>query len=124
MRFTVLTPTYNRSHLLSRAFNSLCAQTFRDFEWLIVDDGSTDDTEKLVRLWKAFFPIRYFWKPNGGLHTALNFGVACAQGEFITELDSDDECIPTALERFDHHWTATRPRPLRWPRMHLPRSKP
>jgi glycosyltransferase involved in cell wall biosynthesis len=104
MRFTVLTPTYNRAYTLGRVYESLCAQTFHDFEWIIVDDGSTDGTGDLVSSWKPYFPIRYFWKPNGGKHTAMNLGVANASGEFILSFDSDDRCIPTALERFDYHW--------------------
>lgn len=104
MRFTVLTPTYNRAHLLTRAFSSLRAQTFRDFEWLIVDDGSTDSTRELVASWKPEFPIRYHWKPNGGKHTAVNLGVGMATGDFIAQLDSDDTCLPHSLERLNHHW--------------------
>jgi glycosyltransferase involved in cell wall biosynthesis len=104
MRFTVLTPTYNRAHTLGRVYGSLCAQTFHDFEWVIVDDGSTDRTRELVAPWKPFFAIRYFWKPNGGKHTAVNLGVSLAEGEFILIFDSDDRCVPDALERFDHHW--------------------
>ncbi len=104
MRFTVLTTTYNRAHILGRVHESLCAQTFRDFEWLIVDDGSTDGTKDLVSSWKPFFPIRYFWKPNGGKHTAMNLGVSVAGGEFALFFDSDDRCIPKTLERFDYHW--------------------
>jgi glycosyltransferase involved in cell wall biosynthesis len=104
VRFTILTPTFNRAHLLGRAYESLCAQTFRDFEWLIVDDGSTDNTRELVSSWKADFPIRYHWKPNGGMHTALNLGVALAAGDLTCQLDSDDTCSPRALETFDRHW--------------------
>src|SRR5579883_1323984 len=104
MRFTVLTPTYNRVGYLGRVYESLCAQTFRDFEWIIVDDGSTDGTQELVSSWKPFFPIRYTWKPNGGKHTAVNVGVAMAAGEFTLILDSDDHCIPHTLERLDYHW--------------------
>ncbi len=104
MRFTVLTATYNRGATLARVYESLCAQTFRDFEWLIVDDGSTDNTKELVQSWKAFFPIRYLWKANGGKHTAWNLGVASAQGEFVLNFDSDDACVPNALERFDTGW--------------------
>jgi glycosyltransferase involved in cell wall biosynthesis len=85
-------------------YQSLCAQTFRDFEWVIVDDGSMDGTRELVTSWKPFFPIRYTWKPNGGMHTALNVGTRDAQGEFITQVDSDDYCVPHALERFDNRW--------------------
>jgi glycosyltransferase involved in cell wall biosynthesis len=103
-RFTVLTPTFNRAHTLGRVYESLCTQTFCDFEWVIVDDGSTDDTEKLVRGWRSSFSIRYLWKPNGGKHSAMNAGVAAARGEFVLFFDSDDRCTPNALERFDYRW--------------------
>jgi glycosyltransferase involved in cell wall biosynthesis len=104
MRFTVLTPTFNRAHTLGQVYESLCAQTFRDFEWVIADDGSTDGTRELVATWKPFFPIRYLWQPNRGKHTAMNLGVANSAGEFVLFFDSDDRCIPGALERFDYHW--------------------
>jgi glycosyltransferase involved in cell wall biosynthesis len=104
MKYTVLTPTYNRQHTLSRVFESLQVQTLRDFEWIIVDDGSTDDTGSLVKSWKTFFPIRYVWKPNGGKHSAINVGVSMARGEFLVIFDSDDACTPNALERFHYHW--------------------
>jgi glycosyltransferase involved in cell wall biosynthesis len=104
MRFTVLTPTYNRAHCLERVYKSLCAQTFRDFEWVIVDDGSTDGTRDLVASWKPFFRIRYRWKPNGGMHTAINVGMREAVGEFIALMDDDDYCVPNALERLDERW--------------------
>jgi len=104
MRFSVVTATYNRAHTLGSVYESLFAQTFRDFEWVIVDDGSTDRTSELVASWKADFPLRYFWKPNGGQHTAENLGVAKAAGEFVLFFDSDDRCVPTTLERFDYHW--------------------
>ncbi len=104
MRFTVLTATYNRAHLLEGVYRSLCSQTFPDFEWVIVDDGSTDGTRELVASWKSFFPIRYTWKPNGGKHTAINIGVQQAAGEFVLIFDSDDRCVPRALERFDCRW--------------------
>jgi glycosyltransferase involved in cell wall biosynthesis len=104
MRFTVLTPTYNRAHTLGRVYEALCAQTFRDFEWVIVDDGSSDGTNELVASWESSFPIRYFWKPNGGMCTALNLGIRQAEAEFVLQLDDDDDCTPNALERFDYHW--------------------
>lgn len=71
--FTVFTPTYNRAHLLPRAYDSLRKQTFRDFEWLIVDDGSTDDTETLVKQWQqeAEFPIRYYRQEKQGRECCL-----------------------------------------------------
>lgn len=104
--FTVFTPTYNRAHTLWRVYDSLKAQTFRDFEWLIVDDGSSDGTEDMVRQWMktSNFSIRYFYQNNQGKHIAFNRGVSEANGELFLTLDSDDTCVPHALERFHHHW--------------------
>jgi glycosyltransferase involved in cell wall biosynthesis len=105
-RFTVLTPTYNRASTLPRVYAGLKAQTFRDFEWLIVDDGSSDGTGDLVRGWQAEAPfeIRYFCQENAGKHVAMNMGVREASGELFVSLDSDDAALPHALERFDKHW--------------------
>src|SRR5579863_3361604 len=104
--FTVFTPTYNRADTLPRVYESLKAQTFRDFEWLIVDDGSTDDTREIVAKWQAEadFPIRYIYQPNQGKPTATNRGVREAAGELFLTLDSDDSCMPQALERLKFHW--------------------
>ena len=104
--FTVFTPTYNRAHTLHRVYKSLKAQTYRNFEWLIVDDGSTDNTYKLVEKWQEenLFPIRYLYQKNSGKHIAFNRGVREAKGELFLNLDSDDGCIPQALERFLYHW--------------------
>jgi glycosyltransferase involved in cell wall biosynthesis len=106
--FTVFTPTYDRAHTLHRVYRSLFAQTFRDFEWLIVDDGSTDDTAAVVKLWQqeATFPIRYFYQQNQGKHVAFNRGVRNARGHLFLPLDSDDECTRDALERFLLNWHA------------------
>src|SRR5260221_4826788 len=104
--FTVFTPTFNRCSTLNRAYETLRLQTFRDFEWLIVDDGSTDGTRELVEKWRAIseFPIRYIYQENQGKPTAFNHGVREAQGELFLTLDSDDACVPQALERFKYHW--------------------
>jgi glycosyltransferase involved in cell wall biosynthesis len=104
--FTIFTPTYNRANTLHRVYDSLRDQTFRDFEWLVIDDGSTDRTDALIRSWQqdADFPIRYIWQPNQGKHVAFNRAVQEAMGELFLPLDSDDACIPTALERLYYHW--------------------
>jgi glycosyltransferase involved in cell wall biosynthesis len=109
--FTVFTATFNRAHTLHGVYESLIPQTFRDFEWLVIDDGSTDDTRSLVERWQAEadFPIRYFYKPNGGLHTAWNTAVDLAQGRLFLRLDSDDSCTPDALQVFHDAWESIDP---------------
>jgi glycosyltransferase involved in cell wall biosynthesis len=104
--FTVFTPTFNRAQTLSRVYESLLVQTFRDFEWLVIDDGSTDGTKQLVQSWQAnsSFPIRYVYQQNQGKPAACNLAALEAQGEFLLTLDSDDACVPQALERFKYHW--------------------
>ncbi|MGD0420700.1 MAG: glycosyltransferase family 2 protein [Xanthobacteraceae bacterium] len=104
--FTVFTATYNRAHTIHRVFGSLRAQTLRDFEWLIVDDGSTDNTAALIADWanEADFPIRYFRQDHSGKHFAHNLAVREARGEFFLPLDSDDACIPEALARLANLW--------------------
>lgn len=108
LQFTVFTPTYNRTHTLHRVYDSLCAQTCRDFEWLVVDDGSTDGTAALIAQWAdtADFPIRYFRQENSGKHIAHNRGVAAARGVLFAPLDSDDALLPDALERIARYWNA------------------
>ena len=104
--FTVFTPTYNRARTLPRVWESLKSQTFRDFEWLVIDDGSTDDTEALVAgyLREAPFSIRYIKQTNQHKKAAFNRAAKEAQGEVLLCFDSDDGCLPTALERFWWHW--------------------
>jgi glycosyltransferase involved in cell wall biosynthesis len=104
--FTVYTGTRNRAHTLSRPYDSLCSQTYRDFEWLIIDNDSTDGTQELVAKWQAEadFPIRYIRHENRGHHGSSNRAVEEARGELFLTLDSDDGCIPTALERFKAIW--------------------
>src|ERR1700687_2026026 len=106
--FTVFTPTYNRAGTLPRVYESLRLQTFRDFEWLVVDDGSKDNTEELIKEWqaKAEFPIRYIRPQNQGKPAATNRATQEAQGEFIATVDSDDACVPESLERLKYHWDA------------------
>jgi len=104
--FTVFTPTYNRAHTLHGVYKSLCDQTFTDFEWVIVDDGSEDTTERLVREWERQnkILIRYFKQENQGKHSAHNFGVDNANGYLFLVFDSDDRCVPSALETFRYYW--------------------
>jgi len=103
---TVFTPTYNRAHTLPRVYESLCRQTVRDFLWLVIDDGSIDDTRALVRHWQAEadFRIDYGYQPNRGKHNAHNAAVARATTELFCILDSDDELLPHAVERITGAW--------------------
>lgn len=104
MRFTVFTPAYNRGYIIEQLYESLCRQTFRDFEWIVVDDGSTDNTEEVMQDLMArenFFPIIYKKQPNGGKHRAWNRGVELASGELFFGCDSDDYLTDDALEIAD-----------------------
>ena len=105
-RFTVFTPTYNRSHTLHRVYESLVAQTYSDFEWLVIDDGSTDDTRSRIETWQTIapFPIRYIYQNPQGKHAAYNRAALESKGEFLVCLDSDDSCLPYALERMKIRW--------------------
>lgn len=102
-RISVFTPTYNRAYRLESLYRSLCRQKFADFEWLVVDDGSTDDTEDLVYKWRkeAHFRIQYYKTENGGKHRAINYGLDRADGELFFTVDSDDELTEDALEKID-----------------------
>ena len=97
---TVLTPTYNRANNLIKCYNSLLYQTVKDFEWLIVDDGSVDDTMSVVNTFisEKKISIRYIHKDNGGKHTALNYGVKQINTELTVVLDSDDYFSKDAIQ--------------------------
>lgn len=97
---TVLTPTYNRAYILSRAFESLCKQTDMRFEWVVVDDGSKDNTTEVLKEFaaKAPFEIRAFYQENAGKHAASNKGAEVAKGEWLIVLDSDDALTPDAIQ--------------------------
>jgi glycosyltransferase involved in cell wall biosynthesis len=103
---TVLTPTYNRANTLPRTFEGLLHQTFRDFEWLIIDDGSSDGTDALVKdmIARAPFPVRYQWQRNEGKHMAVNNGVRMATGEFLVIVDSDDWLLADGLHTLCSAW--------------------
>jgi glycosyltransferase involved in cell wall biosynthesis len=100
-KFSIVTPTYNRAHLLANAYASLEGQTLRDLEWIVVDDGSTDDTREVVQALKAAAPfsIHYLAQANSGKHVAVNRGVGLAKGFFIGILDSDDCYTEDAMAR-------------------------
>lgn len=102
MYFTVCIPTYNRGYILHRALESLENQSFDDFEVIVVDDGSRDDTKEKVDNYKiqSKLNIRYFYKNNGGKHTALNLGIKEACGKYFIILDSDDILTKDCLEFF------------------------
>lgn len=103
---TVFTPTYNRSNTLNRVYESLTKQTYNNFEWVIVDDGSTDNTKELVKTFceNADFPITYCYQQNAGKHNAINKGVTLAKGDMFIIADSDDSFIPESLETFVNCW--------------------
>lgn len=108
MRLTVVTPTYNRAHTLQRCYDSLKIQTFKDFEWIVVDDGSEDETREMVKgfMHDAQFQVRYVYKPNGGKPSAVNAGVELARGEMLLVLDSDDTVPSNGFEKFFAAWDA------------------
>lgn len=103
---SIITPTYNRAHTLPALYKSLQLQTDKDFEWIVVDDGSIDGTEVIVDKWakeNELFPIRYFKQENGGKHRALNRGIPLAIGEFIFIVDSDDYLTHDAISFINSH---------------------
>ena len=98
---TVLTPSYNRAYILPKLYESLKNQTSKDFEWIIIDDGSSDETENLVNKWigkKELFRISYIKQENGGKHRALNCGVRIARYDYCFIVDSDDYLTLNAID--------------------------
>ncbi|MAB58277.1 MAG: glycosyl transferase [Aequorivita sp.] len=98
--YTLFTPTYNRCITLKRLYNSLLSQHYKNFEWLIVDDGSTDETELLIRdfIEENKIEIVYIKQENGGKHRAINKGLEVAKGEYFFIVDSDDYLPSNSLE--------------------------
>src|SRR5690554_1121767 len=103
---TVFTPTFNRAHLLPRLYDSLCKQTLRDFLWLIIDDGSSDGTQELVKQWQAenTIQIEYHYKENGGMHTGHNVAYKRIKTELNVCIDSDDYMPKDAVEKIVRFW--------------------
>lgn len=107
IRLTVFTPTYNRAHTLPRTYESLCNQKCKDFCWLIIDDGSTDDTEQLVKGWMEKdngFEIQYIYKENGGMHTAHNMAYENITTELNVCVDSDDCMAEDGVAKILKKW--------------------
>ena len=103
---TILTPTYNRSHQLAALYHSLCKQDDKRFVWCVVDDGSTDNTEKTIEdlLQDSPFPIVFIKKENGGKHTALNEGIKASDTPLIFIVDSDDTLTPDAVKTISEYF--------------------
>lgn len=104
---TVFTPTYNRVHTLVRTYESLLRQSCKDFIWIVIDDGSVDNTREVVQSWihdTSEFQIKYFYKENGGLHTAYNLAIEKANTELSVCIDSDDYMPDDAVERIVKYW--------------------
>lgn len=103
---TVLTPTYNRGDLLVNCYNSLQNQTNKNFTWLIIDDGSTDNTKSIVENWLSNpdINIKYIHKKNGGKHTALNYAFKIIDTELTFIVDSDDILSNDAIATIENDW--------------------
>ena len=106
---TVFTPTYNRAYCLHKGYEALCRQTSKDFKWIVVDDGSTDNTRELVQQWQQVdngFEIQYIYKENGGLYTGYNVAIAATDTELCVCVDSDDYLTDDAVEKAVSFWRA------------------
>lgn len=104
---TIYTATYNRGKLLNRVYDSLVNQSSKDFIWMIIDDGSTDNTKKMIEKFKNNkndFEIIYFYKENGGVHTARDYAYDHCNTELIMSVDSDDVLMPKAVEKILKLW--------------------
>ena len=106
-KITVCTPTYNRGHLLIKLYNSFKQQEFKEFQWLVVDDGSNDNTEEIIKKFidENFIKIKYIKKANGGKHTALNVAIDNADGELFWIVDSDDYITNDSLKYIWSQWS-------------------
>ena len=112
MKITVFTPTYNRGYIIEQLYHSLQRQTYKDFEWLVIDDGSSDNTELLFEKMKKennSFPIYYYKQENGGKCRAINRALDLAQGELFFTVDSDDYLTDDALEKI-YQWESLLPK--------------
>ena len=103
---TVMTPTYNREYKLPVLYKTLCEQHYDKYEWIVVDDGSTDGTDSLLSEWISInlFPIIYIQKDNGGKHSAINEALNYARGKLFFIIDSDDYILPNVLQWIEMHY--------------------
>ncbi len=115
MLITVVTPTYNRANKLPNLFRSLCHQTNKDFVWMIVDDGSSDESKRIIDDFKQSntgFQIQYIYKKNGGKHSALNVAFREVSTELLFIVDSDDVLTPDAIETIEEDWASVQEKNL------------
>lgn len=107
MLISIVTPTYNRAHLLPQLYKSLCRQESKEFEWVVIDDGSTDNTEVLFSMWKneKEISLTYKKKSNGGKHTALNYSHNYIKGNLVFIVDSDDILPEDAIKVIVRDWS-------------------
>lgn len=107
---TVFTPTYNRAYCLHYLYESLCLQTSKDFIWLIIDDGSSDETKSLVSKWieERVIDVQYIFKNNGGMHTAHNVAYDNIVTEINVCIDSDDRMPSNAVASIIESWEKAR----------------
>lgn len=111
---TIFTPTYNRAYILPRLYESLLKQTNKEFEWIIIDDGSTDNTKDLANIWinENKINIKYFFQENQGKPIAHNVGIEKSSGEIVTCVDSDDYLTEEAVEIILKKWNQVKETPI------------
>ena len=95
----VILPTHNRAYCLDRSIHSVLSQSYHDLRLMIIDDGSKDDTKKIIETFQKDSRVNYLHQDNQGVSAARNLGIRHAQGEWIAFLDSDDEWLPNKLEK-------------------------
>lgn len=105
-KLTVFTPTFNRAYCLHQVYDSLCTQSNKDFLWLVIDDGSTDNTKELIHGWKGEnkIDIQYLYQENGGMHVTYNTAYENCDTELIVCIDSDDYMAENAVEKIIKFW--------------------
>ena len=96
---SIIIPTYNRETKISRAINSVVNQTYKNWELIIIDDGSKDDTKNVIKPYLKDKRIKYFYQKNSGVASARNLGIKKSTGEYLAFLDSDDECLNNRIEK-------------------------